>query len=238
MKQPPISLDQLIELVRAQHPDGDALERLTDAMSLSTYLSEQADHLIGHFVDQARANGASWSQIGAAMGVTKQAAQQRWVPRWTPDLMGRTFSRFTDRARNVLTHANRLAAGNGAGTIGAEHVLLGLFSEPEGVAAKVLADLRVTRAAVAEAVGISGPPADEVAMLGFGDADKTMLDRTLGEALKLGHNYVGTEHILLGILASDLPVVATLAELGVTTETVTGPIKTLIAELTWRKPPS
>ena len=77
----PVSLDTLITYVKAQRPGGSPLDNLSDAVTVSTQLSEQADSLIGHFMDQARRSGASWSQIGASMGVTKQAAQQRFVPR-------------------------------------------------------------------------------------------------------------------------------------------------------------
>ncbi len=67
--------------MKVQRPGGSPLDNLSDAVAVSAQLSEQADSLIGHFVDQARRSGASWSQIGASMGVTKQAAQQRFVPR-------------------------------------------------------------------------------------------------------------------------------------------------------------
>ena len=77
----PVSLDTLITYVKVQRPGGSPLDNLSDAVTVSAQLSEQADSLIGHFVDQARRSGASWSQIGASMGVTKQAAQQRFVPR-------------------------------------------------------------------------------------------------------------------------------------------------------------
>jgi len=76
-----VRLDDLITLVKNRHPDGDALERLGDAVSVGEHLGEVADHLIGHFVDQARRSGASWTDIGTSMGVTKQAAQKRFVPK-------------------------------------------------------------------------------------------------------------------------------------------------------------
>ena len=84
MSAEPITLDALITFVKAQHPGGGPLDNLSDAVAVSTQLGEQSDHLIGHFVDQARRSGASWSQIGTSMGVSKQAAQQRFVPRGAP----------------------------------------------------------------------------------------------------------------------------------------------------------
>ena len=59
----------------------EPLEQLTDAVLAAESLGEIADHLIGHFVDQARRSGASWTDIGKCMGVTKQAAQKRFVPK-------------------------------------------------------------------------------------------------------------------------------------------------------------
>ena len=59
----------------------DALDQLTDAVLAADHLGEVADHLIGHFVDQARRSGASWTDIGRSMGVSKQAAQKRFVPK-------------------------------------------------------------------------------------------------------------------------------------------------------------
>ena len=84
MSAEPVTLDALIAFVKAQRPGGGPLDNLSDAVAVSTRLGEQSDHLIGHFVDQARRSGASWSQIGASMGVSKQAAQQRFVPRGGP----------------------------------------------------------------------------------------------------------------------------------------------------------
>ena len=81
MSQPPVRLDELIGYVRSQ--EGTALDHVSAAVRISEHLGELADHLIGHFVDQARKTGASWTEIGQSMGVTKQAAQKRFVPRAT-----------------------------------------------------------------------------------------------------------------------------------------------------------
>src|SRR6201986_2776221 len=116
MVDSPVSLDTLITFVKVQRPQGSALDTLSDAVAVGEPLGDQADSLIGHFVDQARRSGASWSQIGASMGVTKQAAQQRFVPRgapaagpWVPG----DFSRFTQRARPVPAGAGGAARGGG-----------------------------------------------------------------------------------------------------------------------------
>src|SRR5215469_10268708 len=100
MTEIPVPLDNLIAYVKTLHPDGGPLDNVSDAFAVSTQLDEQADALIGYFVDQARRSGMSWSQIGGAMGVTKQAAQKRFVPSPTKvsDMMPESvkpFSQFT-----------------------------------------------------------------------------------------------------------------------------------------------
>ena len=73
-------LDDLIHGIRSGCPE-QPLEQLTAAVVAADHLSELADHLIGHFVDQARRSGASWTDIGGSLGVTRQAAQQRFAPK-------------------------------------------------------------------------------------------------------------------------------------------------------------
>src|ERR1700722_11997164 len=80
MTEFPVPLDNLIAYVKTLHPDGGPLENVADAFAVSEQLDEQSDALLGYFVDQARRSGLPWSQIGAAMGVSKQAAQKRFVP--------------------------------------------------------------------------------------------------------------------------------------------------------------
>src|SRR4029077_1984928 len=74
----PVRLDDLIEAIRKVH--AEVLDQLSDAVIAADHLGDVADHLIGHFVDQARRSGASWTEIGRSMGVTRQAAQKRFVP--------------------------------------------------------------------------------------------------------------------------------------------------------------
>src|SRR6266851_8165391 len=98
-----VRLDDLIEAIKTVH--ADPLDQLTDAVLAADHLGDVADHLIGHFVDQARRSGASWTEIGRSMGVSKQAAQKRFVPKDPGELSDPDpspgFSRFTLRARNV-----------------------------------------------------------------------------------------------------------------------------------------
>ena len=161
MTSSPVSLDTLITFVKVQHPDGSPLDNLSDAVAVSTRLGEQADSLIGHFVDQARRSGASWSQIGASMGVTKQAAQQRFVPRGPlKDAAGfGDFSRFTQRARDVLAAAEDLARAADVAVIGRDHLAAGLMAEPDGLAAKAIVALGVSAGQLRTAFGLPDAPA-------------------------------------------------------------------------------
>jgi len=79
-------------------------------MLVADQVGEVADHLIGHFVDQARRSGASWAEIGTSMGVSKQAAQKRFVPKeFSSNDTAATFARFTERARHALVTAEKVA---------------------------------------------------------------------------------------------------------------------------------
>src|SRR6516162_10214492 len=105
----PVRLDDLIEAITKVH--SDPLNQLSDAVMVAEHLGEVADHLIGHFVDQARRSGASWTDIGKSMGVTKQAVQKRFVLRAEATTLdpNQGFERFTPRARNVVVAAQNAA---------------------------------------------------------------------------------------------------------------------------------
>ena len=218
MPQFPVPLDNLIEYVESIHPNGDPLDRVSDAFTVSNTLNEEIDALLGHFVDQARRSGATWNQIGAAMGVTKQAAQKRFVPGKFGD-----FSRFTDRARNVMAAAGLLA---GDADIGAAHLGAASLVEPFGLAAKVVRRAGLTPEQVYAALG-SGPatappdasPAERAAQLAdlaCDESGKDALKAALKAALRFRHNYIGTEHLLLGVIDAGGPAAEALAGLGLT----------------------
>ncbi|MDI2032619.1 Clp protease N-terminal domain-containing protein [Saccharopolyspora sp. TS4A08] len=197
---PTIRLDDLIDGIKKSN--GDALTQLEGAVIVADHLGDLADHLIGHFVDQARRSGASWTEIGRSMGVSKQAAQKRSVTKGFDDDSGNGFSRFTPRARNVVVLAQTAAHEARNDEIRVAHLVLGLLGEPDAVAAKVIEDQGVTFDAIREAATATLPGAvDDLPALVPFDADaKKVLELTLREALRLGHNYVGTEHILLALL--------------------------------------
>ncbi|MEV4842739.1 Clp protease N-terminal domain-containing protein [Micromonospora matsumotoense] len=199
----PVRLDELIQAIKKARPD--ALDQLTDAVVVADHLGDLADHLIGHFVDQARRSGASWTEIGNSMGVSKQAAQKRSATKAEAAATldpNAGFSRFTPRARNVVIASQEEARGAGNAEIRPEHLVLGLLAEPDGLAAKALVAEGLSPAAVREAVTAALPaPTDQVPDLIPYDAQgKKALELTFREALRLGHNYIGTEHILLALL--------------------------------------
>ncbi|HXB87143.1 Clp protease N-terminal domain-containing protein [Mycobacterium sp.] len=196
----PIRLDELIDAIKQVHTD--VLDQLSDAVLAAEHLGEVADHLIGHFVDQARRSGASWTDIGKSMGVTKQAAQKRFVLRAEATSLdpNQGFDRFTPRARNVVVAAQNAAHGAHNGEITPDHLLLGLLSDPDALATKLLTAQQVdpesVRAAITLPSGVDNPPQ----LVPFSGMARKALELTFREALRLGHNYIGTEHLLLALL--------------------------------------
>ena len=127
------------------------------------------------------------------------------------------FERFTDRARRVVVLAQEEARLLNHNSIGTEHILLGLIHEGEGVAAKALESLGISlegvRSQVEEIIGQGGSsPSGHIP---FTPRAKKVLELSLREALQLGHNYIGTEHILLGLIREGEGVAAqVLVKLG------------------------
>jgi ATP-dependent Clp protease ATP-binding subunit ClpA len=112
------------------------------------------------------------------------------------------FERFTDRARRSTVLAQEEARLLNHNYIGTEHILLGLIHEGEGVAARTLQALGISLAGVREEVeGIVGHGEEETeGHIPYTPRAKKVLELSLREALQLGHNYIGTEHILLGLI--------------------------------------
>jgi Clp amino terminal domain, pathogenicity island component len=143
------------------------------------------------------------------------------------------FERFTDRARRVVVLAQEEARGLNHDYIGTEHILLGLIHEREGVAARALTELGIS---------LEGARAQVVAEIGHGKQApgghipftpraKKVLELSLREALQLGHNYIGTEHILLGLIREGEGVAAqVLVTLGASLERVRQQVVQLLAD--------
>ncbi|TCK19982.1 Clp protease N-terminal domain-containing protein [Pseudonocardia endophytica] len=204
MTEPPMRLDDLIAGITKVH--SNELDQLSNAVLVGEHLGDLADHLIGHFVDRARRSGASWTDIGKSMGVTKQAAQKRFVPKASDAAEAldpsQGFNRFTPRARKIVVGAQEAARDAGNAEILPAHIAIGLAGEPEGVAAKAIADRGVSMDTLRRTVVATLPAkADAVPALIPFDADaRKVLELTFRHALRLGHNYVGTEHVLLALL--------------------------------------
>jgi hypothetical protein len=196
---PPVRLDDLIDGI-TRSTDG-ALEQLASAMVVAEHLDELSDHLIGHFVDRARRSGASWTDIGRSMGVTKQAAQKRFVPR-APIDPEQGFQRFTAAARSVVVVAQNEAHAARNGAITPAHLLLGLLHDHDGptVLAAVAAGrtpLDVRNAALAALpAAVEDPPA----LVPFDTDAKKVLELSFREALRLESQEVAPEHVLLALL--------------------------------------
>jgi len=242
---PPPNLQDLIEVVQQDTATGNALDLLVTAATTVAEIEDTSDALLGYFVDRCRREGRSWSEISAALGVTKQAVHKRFATsvadRIIASIPAPTLERFTARARVVISSAALAARDAGQDKASSVHILLGLFAEPEGIAGKTLQALGVTRdavraaaqqrqhetadaagtaeaakgqaaAAAAEALAAAAAAAAErktpaeAAAAGtarqiphFTDDGRLALRDALAIALELGHNYIGTEHLLLGL---------------------------------------
>jgi ATP-dependent Clp protease ATP-binding subunit ClpA len=232
MAELPISLDNLIAYVRSMHLAGTPLENLADAVQVAAAIDEQSDALIGYFVDQARRAGSPWSDIGASMGVSKQAVQKRFVARIDADEIdsdSAPFSRFTLRARHVVRFARVVADAAGADNTGTAQLAAALLCEPEAVAANVIHAAGVTDAQLLETFGLELPPKDTPAppegRVPFADDAKVALREALKSALRLGHNYIGTEHILIGLVQAEGDAAAKLGSLGLSAPVVEASVK-------------
>ena len=199
-----VRLDDLIAAIRKTHTD--PLEQLSDAVVAGQHLGEVADALIGHFVDQARRAGASWTAIGGSMGVSKQAAQKRFVAKTPadPDESSNPFARFTPRARNAVVTAHNLAVAENVEYVTPVLLARGVLAEDASLGALALKSFGADIDEVAQrlsAVQDAKADVESRAMIPYDDAAKTVLEETVQIALRHGHNYVGTEHLLMALFA-------------------------------------
>jgi hypothetical protein len=225
LQRSPGRLEDLIATVRERSGD-DALERLAHAAALAGEVHQLSDDLLSYFVDDARQAGYPWSRIGTALGVSKQAAQQRFQ---SPD-----FSRYTDLAHRVLDSAAHAARRLRHSQVDSEHILIGLAETSDSVAAKALeGSASITSELLHEK--FSGPgtavkrPWSQTAPL-TPRASKLLSELAPAEAAALGHNYVGPEHILLALLRrTDGRVRTLLAALSVDTDQLRAKVLELLS---------
>ncbi|MEW9534364.1 Clp protease N-terminal domain-containing protein [Microbispora sp. NPDC049125] len=221
-----ISLADLIARLDEELPDADHLARISEAQLRNKTLSDLGDQLVSHYVGKAKQAGASWSEIGDAIGVSKQAAQQRHAP--TP------FERFTDLNRHSIVLAQEAARTHKHDFIGTEHILLGLLGEPRGLAYEVLMAKTESEQRIRDAIGEVLPPAGEKAPRGhiaFRPESMEAIEHALRASAELGHDWVGTEHSLLGLMRTEeSPAAQILRNLGFTPDELHETVKTEIAK--------
>jgi hypothetical protein len=222
-----VRLTDLIARLDAELVNADDLTRITEAQLRARTLSDLGEQLVGHYVGKAKQAGASWSQIGDAIGVSKQAAQQRHTPS--------AFDRFTDLNRHSIVLAQEAARTHKHDTIGTEHLLLGLLNEPRGSAHEVLVAKTGSEQRLREAIEDAMPPAGKKAPRGhiaFGPESKLAIAKAVEASAELGRDRVGTEHSLLGLIRTEQsPGARILRGLGFTSDEV---LKTAGTEITER----
>ena len=204
------SLEEMIATVKADAASDDARDQLAAASKAVADLEATADAVLAHFVDQCRRSGRSWSEISAALGVSKQAAHKRF------SLVTPTLERFTARARSALSAATDAARALGHGYVGTEHLLVGLF-EPAGGIAAACSTKRGSRARWWKRRSSSPRRARRRASRTLRSRRRAVaaIERAVTEALGMRHNYVGTEHLLLALFGDDEDLAAKiLTDLG------------------------
>lgn len=224
-----ISLDALIHDVEVRSPSPEPLELLATASATVQDLSETSDALLSHFVDRSRRAGHSWSEIGEALGVTKQAVQKRFTgeKQWL-----RGAQLLTPRAKAVLTDRAEEAAKElrTAASISTEALLLALWGESKGLAAKLLKDQGVTKPKTVAAIRKIVPGTEQDFVGGYTPRAWRVMESLVAISASLGHNYIGTEHVLIGLLSGDSETVAARAldALGVSIEAVVDGLKKVL----------
>jgi Clp amino terminal domain, pathogenicity island component len=216
-----INLADLITRLDQELTDVDDLARISEAHLRAQTLSDLGDQLVDHYVGKARQVGASWSEIGGALGVSKQAAQQRPTPA--------AFERFTDLNRHSIVLAQEAARAHKHDFIGTEHILLGLLGEPRGLAYQVLVARAASEQVIRDAIEETMPPAGKKALRGhiaFRPESKEAIEQARRASVDLGHDWIGTEHTLLGLIRVEgSPAAQILRGLGFTADELHAAVK-------------
>jgi hypothetical protein len=153
----PTVYDQLVKQVHDRAAGADAAALLRAGVAVSAEHAATADRLLDHFVTHARGAGMSWTEIGVQLGVTRQAARQRFADRAAEGVLP-FAGRPAARLKACLDSAGQLARAEGAAEIGTQHLLAGLMAE--GVGAAILESLQVSPEAIrSSSQRLFGPPA-------------------------------------------------------------------------------
>ena len=190
------TVDSLATRIDAEEV-GSSLDRLGAAVVIAGELRELGDLVVDRYVQAARAEERSWSQIGEVLGVTKQGAQQRFVAQ---PVQSAPWPGLSEAASDVVVRAVREARLLHHRYLGTEHLLLALASD-DGLAGSTLKRLGVSTECVTEQIQrIIGPGHSAgSATLGMTPRTKRVLEAARKEARRLGHRCADTEHLLLAV---------------------------------------
>ena len=206
-----ISLEALVKQVDAAAPQGSALRKLSLAVIGSRELTKAADDLVGHYVEEARAARASWADIGAAMGVSKQAAQQRAQARSEEAEHDDDLGEYAPDVAAAVRTARERAVEHRHWYVGTEHLLVGLLAQPDG--------------RLADVTGLTADEAMQAALeiVGEGPADVARPPALTARATKVmqiaeraarhsGDDTVQPAHVLLALVREGRGVAAQVLE--------------------------
>ena len=236
MPSPLPEFDELVTAIDRIEPT--ELHRISAAVEMADDLGALGDRVVTHFVEEARRSGCSWSQIGGQLGVSKQAAQQAFVAgprraRFGRRPENRPHWRWSDEAGLVLKATKDEARALGHDHVGTEHLLLGLTSG-DGIGALALRRLGVTHEAVRghveTIIGAGDTPGR--ARAPFTPRTKKILELAVREAIRLKHDRVRTEHLLLALVREGQGVAAQILvqKLGVDLALVSRTVDDLLDE--------
>ena len=236
MRSPLPDFEQLVAAVDAA--EATELDRIRAAVVMADELGSLGDAVVTHFVGAARTSGCSWSAIGAELGVSKQAAQQGFVAGPRRGRFGRRPGnrphwRWSDEAGLVLKATKDEARALGHDHVGTEHLLLGLTSGG-GIAAAALRRLGVdhdaVRGHVEDMLGGSDSPGS--ARAPFTPRTKKILELAVREAIRLHHDRVRTEHLLLALVREGQGLAAQILvqRLGIDLARVTETVEEILRE--------
>jgi hypothetical protein len=217
------SLEDLVSSIWNDTRNATTGFRLYHASFMSARLADLSDRLILHFVQEAKEAGLSWTYIGQSLGVSKQAAQQRFGGRSSNEPMfpGVAGSLpWSPEAKEAIQAANIEARAFGHELAGTEHLVLGLLRNPDNSGAKAIRGVGVSLEAVRIAAEGATLPAQD-----RGEASSTVLtpraqmvitSLMVKEARRVGHSHVLAEDLLLGILGDEGGIgAAILADAGI-----------------------
>ena len=197
-----VTLASLISQVNAGHESEPVLDRLEMAVSLADHVDEIAENLIGYFVDESRRSGESWSAIGGRLGVSRQAAQKRFI---VADGESDHFWDRTSRGfRSIIDLAESAAKIRNQSFLGTEHVLLALSDRHRDPAMAILSSIGIEPKVMRGAVdGRIGAPAKAP---GSVDAPLTAkmlraLQLAKREAMRMDSEEITTVHLMLALLS-------------------------------------